>query len=151
MAKSNIYPPVKFPVMGRPLKYTPDELEKKFVDYVEWCRKNPIVTGSSVTNTSVDGRSYGSATQEEKPRLVSIGGFLIHIGATRRWWRELDDSKMDFSPVKDLIREFCEQYQKEMAAAGIFNGNIISRLLGLADKHEVEAEVKDYDFKFGGQ
>lgn len=139
MANENLYPPVHFPVMGRPLKYTPAKLQEKFVEYVQWCKDNPIVLGTKVSNTSVEGIPYGSVTTEEKPRLVSIGGFLVYIGATRSWWGELDRAKQDFSAVKDLIRGFCEEYQKEMAAANIFNANIISRLLGLADKQQVEA------------
>lgn len=148
--KNNIYPPVNFPKLGRPLKYTPAELQDKFVEYVKWCKDNPIIVGTCVENTSVDGNKYGSTTKEEKPRLVSISGFLVYIGATRSWWGELDRAKEDFSAVKGLIREFCEAYQKEMAATGLFNGNIISRLLGLADKQQVEGQL-DYNFKFGGE
>ena len=104
------------------------------MEYVDWCRENPIVLTTETKNTSVEGIKYGSEQVEKKPRLVSIGGFLVFIGATRSWWGELDRSQQDFSAVKALIREFCEAYQKEMAATGIFNGNIISRLLGLAEK-----------------
>ena len=141
MANENFYPPVRFPEKGRPLKYTPVKLQEKFVEYVQWCKDNPIVLGTKVSNTSVEGIPYGSVTTEEKPRLVSIGGFLVYIGATRSWWGELDRAKQDFSAVKDLIRGFCEEYQKEMAATGIFNANIISRLLGLADKKQVETNA----------
>lgn len=143
MANENLYPPVRFPERGRPLKYTPKMLKEKFVEYVKWCEDNPIVLGTETKNTSVEGSPYGSSTIEMKPRLVSIGGFLVYIGATRRWWGELDDSKQDYSVVKDLIREFCESYQKEMAAAGIFNGNIISRLLGLVDKQQQEQHIEN--------
>lgn len=138
MANENLYPPVRFPERGRPLKFTPAQLAEKFVEYVEWCKNNPIVLGTQVSNTSVDGHPYGSTTTEEKPRLVSIGGFLVFIGSTRSWWGELDRAKQDFSAVKELIRDFCENFQKEMAANGIFNAQIISRLLGLADKQQVE-------------
>lgn len=143
MANENLYPPVHFPTRGRPLKYTPKRLQEKFVEYVKWCKDNPIVIGTEIKNTSVEGIPYGSKTIEKKPRLVSIGGFLVYIGASRRWWGELDDSKQDYSAVKDLIREFCESYQKEMAAAGIFNGNIISRLLGLVDKQQQESRIEN--------
>ena len=44
----------------------------------------------------------------------------------------------EFLKVKEKIKNYCESYQKEMAAAGIFKENIISRLLGLKDKKEVE-------------
>ena len=48
----------------------------------------------------------------------------------------------EFSRVKSSIRTYCEDYQKEMASAEIFNANIISRLLGLADKQMVKNEEK---------
>ena len=139
MDNEYLIPPVKFADKGRPLKYTPKELAEKFVEYVEWCKNNPIILGTEVKNTSVDGREYGNTTKEMKPRLVSVAGFLVFIGESSRWWGELNDSKrQDFSVVKALIREYCEAFQKEMAANNIFNGNIISRLLGLADKQQVE-------------
>lgn len=134
----NAYPEVRFN-LGRPLKYTPKQLAEKFVEYVHWCKDNPIRVGTETTNTSVDGRNYGSVSVEEKPRLVSIGGFRVFLGVSSRWWTELDESKtQDFSSVKALIHDFCVEYQKEMASNNIFNGNIISRLLGLADKQQVE-------------
>lgn len=138
-ANQNLYPPVKFKELGRPLKYTPKQLAEKFAEYVDWCRKNPIVVGTKTENTSVEGIAYGAKTYEEKPRLVSIGGFLVYIGATKQWWADLDNSKKaSFSDLKAHIREFCEAFQKEMASANVFNGNIISRLLGLADKQQVD-------------
>ena len=143
MANENLYPPVHFPGKGRPLKYTPKRLQEKFVEYVQWCRENPIIITTEMKNTSVEGIKYGSKQVESKPRLVSIGGFLVFIGATRSWWGELDRAKEDFSAVKALIREFCEAYQKEMAAAGIFKENLISRLLGLVDKQQQEQRVEN--------
>lgn len=146
----NIYPPVNFK-LGRPLKYTPEELNKKFLEYVDWAQKHPIKIRTSVEGTSVNGANYGTTTTEEKPRLVSIGGFLVFLGVTKQWWSDLDKSKKgDFSDLKALVRDFCEAYQKEMASAGMFKENIISRLLGLADKQQVEGQV-DYNFKFGGE
>lgn len=153
MAVDNIYPPVRFANKGgRPLNYTPEELATKFDEYVRWCQDNPIVLGSEEKSTAVDGTKYGKQTIEQKPRLVSIGGFLVYIGEDMSWWHRLDTrkAKEKFIKVKGYIREFCESYQKEMASAGIFNGNIISRLLGLADKQAVTAEV-DYKFKFGDE
>ena len=80
---------------------------------------------------------------EAIPRLVSVGGFLVWIGEDARWYSELEKGKEGerFSKVKAYIREYCENYQKEMASANIFNANIISRLLGLADKKEVAVDA----------
>ena len=66
--------------------------------------------------------------------------FLVFIGKTESWWKNLEEGKRaeEFLKVKEKIKNYCENYQKEMAAAGIFKENIISRLLGLKDKQEVE-------------
>ena len=148
----NIYPPVRFN-LGRPLKYTPQQLAEKFAEYVEWEKEHPIRIKTTETSTSVQGIPYGKEAVEEKPRLVSIEGFCIWLGEARRWWDELDNDdrkrKDEFARVKAKIREYCEKYQKEMASSGLFNANIISRLLGLADKQQVEGQM-NYTFNFGG-
>ena len=148
----DVYPPINFNTTGRPLKLTPDQLLEKFKEYVEWAKNNPIQTKVKVDAKSVQGENYGNTTTENKPRLVSVGGFCVYIGETSSWWTNLGKGKRgdEFLRVKALIREFCEDYQKEMASANIFNANIISRLLGLVDKQQVEADV-DFHFKFGDQ
>lgn len=149
----NIYPPVRFN-LGRPLKYTPKQLAEKFVEYVNWEKEHPIRIKVTETSTSAQGNTYGKESVEEKPRLVSIEGFCIWLGEARAWWTQLDnpDAKHrdEFSTVKAKIREYCEKYQKEMASSGLFNANIISRLLGLADRQQVEGKM-DYTFNFGGE
>lgn len=149
----NIYPPVRFN-LGRPLKYTPKQLAEKFVEYVNWADEHPIRIKTTETSTSVQGIPYGKEAVEEKPRLVSVGGFCVWLGELRQWWDGLDREgakhREEFSAVKSLIREYCEKYQKEMASSGLFNANIISRLLGLADRQQVEGKM-DYTFNFGGE
>lgn len=141
MANENIYPPFRY-TLGRPLKYQPTELLEKFREYVAWAKDNPIIVKQRTVNTTTQGKTYSSEAVIEKPRLVSISGFLVHLGATREWWDSLDRGKRgeEFSRVKSFVRGYCETYQKEMASNELFNANIISRLLGLADKKEVKAE-----------
>ena len=137
----NIYPEVRAQI-GRPLKFKPEQILAKFKEYVQWCKDNPIRLSTTVDAIAANGTHYGNTTAEEKPRLVSRGGFLVFLGASRQWWDQLDTNRtrqQDFLAVKGFIRDFCEEYQKEMASSGLFNGNIISRLLGLADKKQVEA------------
>lgn len=147
MANENIYPPFRNP-LGRPLKFTPKELAEKFAEFVQWCKDNPIIISTSVSYAN----GNWSESKEEKPRLISVGSFLVYIGAEDSWWAMLDKGKQgeEFLRVKANIKNFCVSYQKEMASAGIFKENIISRLLGLADKQQVEGQV-DYNFKFGGE
>ena len=136
----DVYPPFNYK-LGRPLKYQPDELLVKFQEYITWAKEHPIPIVRKVTNTTTKGDTYGSDSIERKPRLLSISGFLVFIGAGSDWWQSLDRDgakRADaFSRVKDFIREFCQSYQKEMASADIFNANIVSRLLGLADKKDI--------------
>lgn len=137
----DVYMPFNYK-LGRPLKYKPDELLEKFQEYVTWAKEHPIPIVKNVKNTTTKGDSYSSDATEHKPRLVSIGGFLVFLGAVREWWDSLDRGKRgeEFSRVKSFIRNYCEDYQKEMASAEIFNANIISRLLGLADKKDITSD-----------
>lgn len=139
MANENIYPTFRNP-LGRPLKYTPDQLAEKFAEFVQWCKDNPIVVKTRTTYAN----GNWAETCEEKARLVSIGAFHVFLGCDEVWWTQLSNGKRgaEFSKVKANIKNFCENYQKEMASAGIFKENIISRLLGLADKQKVESRTE---------
>lgn len=154
----NIYPPVINPLKrGRPLHYTPEALAEKFAEYVKWCDDHPIVIKRTAkqTNSSPAGpSSFDRDEIEEKPQLVSIGGFLVWLGEDERWYSELENGveAVNFSKVKSYIRAYCQQNQAKLASSGVFKENIISRLLGLADKQAVDAKVDgtiEYDVKFG--
>lgn len=133
--------PFKYTLGGRPLYYSPKELAEKFVEFVEWCNDNSFnIEQTKTTETMRDEKTETTSTSFV--RMVSVGSFLVFIGKTRRWWGELSNGKQGerFSAVKEAITEYCEEYQKEMAATGVFNANIISRLLGLADKKQIEGD-----------
>lgn len=126
--------PLKNP-LGRPPKYTPKQLWEEFEKYVQWCKDNPL---ADEINTEY-AKGY-SNSRNIKPRRLSVEGFQVWCGCSDSWWANLDKSKRaaEFLRVKTAIKKYCETYQIEMASAGLANGNIISRLLGLADKHEVK-------------
>lgn len=129
------------PLGGRPLHFTPKQLAEKFEEYVKWCEENEMVFEEQ--QKGLQGNGYvDKTTKTYKQRLISVHGFLVFIGKTSRWWGELSTGKHGdkFSVVKAQITEYCEDYQKELAASGHYNANIISRLLGLADKKEVTGE-----------
>lgn len=129
------------PLVGRPLHFTPKQLAEKFEEYVHWCEDNEMEIEEK--QKGIVGNGYvDKSTKNYKQRLVSVHGFLVFIGKTKRWWSQLSEGKQGekFSYLKESITEYCEDYQKEMAAAGVFNANIISRLLGLADKKELTGE-----------
>lgn len=68
--------------------------------------------------------------------MLSVADFCIYLGCSRNWWNELPD---DFLGVKEYISTYIDNFQMKGAAVGVFNANIVSRLLGLADKKQVSA------------
>ena len=129
------------PLVGRPLHFTPKQLAEKFGEYVKWCEEN--VMEFEERQKGIQGNGYiDKTTRNYKLRLISVHGFLVFIGKTKRWWSQLSEGKQGekFSYLKESITEYCEDYQKELAASGHYNANIISRLLGLADKKELTGE-----------
>lgn len=142
MSEMNVYPPFKASTFGRPLKFQPKKLLEKFEEYVEWCKEHPIVIEKSEAGKSGE-TAFNKTTENKVPRLVTIEGFFVYLGCSANWvwWSQLEKGTRgeEFSKVKAAIKGYCEQYQKEMASAGVFNANIVSRLLGLADKKAVEA------------
>jgi len=134
--------------LGKPPRYTPEQLAEKFVEFVKWCQDNPIV----VKTTTRYANGNWSEVEDKKPRLISLSAFELYAGVTDSWWAMLSKRARaeEYVRVKAEIKKLCESYQKEMASANLFNANIISRLLGLADKQQVEGKV-EYQFKFGGE
>lgn len=128
---------------GRPLKYKPAELLEKFKEYIQWLQDNRVEAESTfigMRGREKDTEDKSTTVRKQKLyRPATIAGFLVHLGASERWWKELDEGRngKEFSKVKSYIKEYCENNQIDGASIGIFNGNIISRLLGLADKNEV--------------
>lgn len=124
---------------GRPLDYTPEQLAYKFVEFLEWCKSHPIPIGKTTVNPK--GETFDEI--KDAPRMVSVAAFLVYIGKGKSWWAMLDSGERgeEFLTLKSRVREYCENYQVEMASTGLFKENIISRLLGLADKQNAVVEI----------
>ena len=124
---------------GRPLDFTPEQLANKFVEFLEWTKVHPIPLGETTVN--MKGESFDK--YKNAPRMVSIRAFLVYLGKSQEWWSMLNGGKRGdkFLVVKTRIREYCENYQIEMASTGLFKENIVSRLLGLADKTQTDATI----------
>lgn len=132
--------PFKNP-LGKPPRYTPEQLAEKFTEYVQWCKDNPI----ELKTTTTYANGNWAEVEDTKPRLICLSGFELFIGVSDSWWAMLAKRKRgeDYVRVKEQIKKLCETYQKEMASAGIFKENIISRLLGLADRQTQEQKIEN--------
>lgn len=117
---------------GKPRAYeTPEDLMEACVEYFEWCDINPLfedklmaVGGDAVNRNLI------------KKRAPTLQGLTTHLGIHRVTWNKWRTSQPDFADVIAMVDNAMEAIQLEGASAGIFNGQIISRLIGLVDKTE---------------
>ena len=126
---------------GRPRKYTPAQLLKEFETYVNdrWQRPIEIVEKEKgvIGNSRID-----KVKTKTIPHPLSVRDFCVHLGVGECWFRQLPE---DFSSVKSYIQGYLEDYQLKGAQAGVFNANIVSRLLGLADKKDITSGGEKID------
>lgn len=114
----------------KPLFETAQQLEQACFEYFDWVYENPL--------QSVELVKYaGEATQAVLPKMrpMTIMGLCIFLDITFQTWSNYRE-KADFIEVTERVEAIIYQYKFEGAAADLLNANIISRELGLADKHE---------------
>lgn len=124
-----------------------DVLMKELVAYVKWNEENPEKRAELV--------KYEGEAKEETvsvKRLMSIKAFCIYLGVGSTYFRDfraalrvkdpakLTQEDMDFSAVINVIDDVIETQQLSGAASGFFNGNIISRLIGLVDRKDITTD-----------
>lgn len=128
---------------GRDKLFTsPELLWEAACEYFQWCDENPWETKQTVTKTN--GKEVREAPTS---RPYSLSGLCLYLNANQWWWHQfkagLDDKDdKDFSHIISRIEDIIETQQFEGATVGVFNANIISRKLGLADKQQQEITGK---------
>lgn len=113
---------------GGPRKFeTPDELRAKCFEYFEWADDHPLE----------EEKVFGTGIRMTlgKTRVFTQRGMCLFIGIAAPTWREYK-ARPEFSDVCGEIEDIIYVQKFESAAAGLVNGNIVARELGLADKME---------------
>lgn len=77
-----------------------------------------------------------TVAQANKMRAMSIRGFLVFCGVTRKRWDSYKE-RDDYTGLCEYIEDVFWTHNFEGAAAGLLNATIVARDLGLADKSEV--------------
>lgn len=132
-------------VGGRPRKVkTPEELWEKFLQYKKETEANPYVREYVETHS-------GGKTKINKvttPVPLSMMGLCVYLEVGEEYLRQLPP---EFSGVIQKIKVVTGEQQYRYASMGVYKENIISRMLGLADRKEVqhEGEVNISTFKWG--
>lgn len=119
---------------GRPRAYTPEALEAKFEEYVEWAKANPRYNNRVLSDGSI------IAIPTERP--LTLSSFAVFAQIVPRTFREYE--KLDeFSLVCARVRAKIESDQMEGAMCEQYNPTIASRVLQLTDRHDVTTDGKE--------
>lgn len=113
-----------------------NDLYNACVEYFKWIADNPL-------ESEKVGFSKGKVQRAivTHPHAMTIWGISSFIGITSRTWYEWRKNRPDLKAVIEWAEEIIKQQKFSGAAAGLLNANIISRELGLADKHIQETVV----------
>ena len=113
--------------VGRPRAYTPEALEAKFEEYVEWVKANPVY---------INKVSAGEIIPVPTQRPLTLVGFCQFAKISRQNFYE-------FSDILTCVREAIEADQLEGALCGQYDSGIVARVLHLADRQDVTTNGKE--------
>lgn len=125
---------------------TPEKLLELFREYVIDAKSKPYLKHDFV------GKD-GDSVRRELERPLSWVGFECYlfdqeiISNLSSYEANADNSYETYLPIIHVCKQFIKKDQLEGASAGVYNGNIISRILGLADKSEVKVDTFDVTLK----
>ncbi len=107
------------------------QFEDTVADYFEWYEAHPLLEAKAFAYE-------GEVTIAHVPKLrvMTESSLASFIGVSERTLREWKSSRPDLAPV---LLNACQRIRDQKfhgAASGFFNAMIISRDLGLAEKHE---------------
>ncbi|MEY2738676.1 MAG: hypothetical protein RL259_585 [Bacteroidota bacterium] len=118
-----------------PKKYTPEELWQKSCEYFCWCNENPIYKNEAIKG----GDMAGTIIDIPMQRPLSIEGLCIYLNISDETFKnyEKKEGYETFFGVCSHIRKIIDTQHFEGGMVGIFNANIVTRKLGLAEKSEL--------------
>ena len=124
----------KWKRIGRPRKYeTPVHLWMSACEYFEYNDDNPLEKNEAVKSGDMAGMIIAVPVRRPYTKV----GLASFTGLTAGYVKELKQDP-EFSTVMELIDSVIETQQVEAAIAGLANPLIVSRLLGLTDKMEID-------------
>ena len=126
---------------------SPEVMLQAAYEYFEDNSKNPWYKKEVVKS----GELAGSIIDVPAETPLSMRALSMYLGVHSKYFEEFkrnlppeDKAKPNgFSAVISHIEDIIQRQQIEGAALGVYNGNIISRLVGLVDKTDVTSKGKE--------
>lgn len=129
----------------QPIFKNSEDLLRAALAYFDYVMDTPIISIKPMA-------SGGGIDLVEVPlrKAFTIQGLCVHAGITRMsWynWRNTkgDQYRPDLAEAIASIEDLMQDDSLTGSQAGIYNANIVSRLLGLIDKSEIKQEIVDKD------
>lgn len=122
---------------------TPDQLWENFMEYSDWCEKNPLKEQQLIKRKVTRDEEIVGRYQLNRMRAMTKDSFALACGLSG--WQVIESYKergKDFIEVITRIEKYIYDQKFTGAAAGFLNSNIIARDLGLATKAEISGEIK---------
>lgn len=113
---------------------SPEHLWQCCVEYFRWVEDNPLYAPETV-------KYMGQATLTAVPkmRIMTVTGLTLFLGTTNKTWYNYRD-RPGFDVICEQVEEIMKNQKLTGAANDLLNANIISRLLGLVDKQNIESQ-----------
>lgn len=117
---------------AKPKFKSPDELWEKACGYFEWVEQNPLLEHKPyVVNGVIEDH------QIIKMRPMTVVGLCLHLNIDHQTLQNYE-KKEEFKSTIEMIKNVIYEQKFSGAAAGLLNGSLIARELGLADNTKQE-------------
>lgn len=135
--------------VGRPHKIADaEELWNKFTEYCKYVDDNPWQIKSASNSLNDGGKDKKNSIRQDvnvRQRAYTLYGFCAYAGIFSKW-ADFKRTNIDREGFKDVIHAIenaiCAQ-QIDGAMINQFDGNLVARLNGIADKQINEITGKD--------
>ena len=121
---------------GREPKYKPEELWKKFIEYMQWLSDNPIYEYKAMNVNKT-----AEVIPVPKMRAATMTGFCLFADITLRTYENYR-KREDYFRVLSRIDAAIRTQKFEGAAAEQLNPMLVARDLGLRDAQQVDHTTK---------
>ncbi len=129
--------------VGRPRKFTPDEIEKRWEKYKAKCDGNVKKRQVTTTTTDADGNKVKETTVSDvlSPLTYTIDGFCLFLPLSRRLWADYREDE-DYAEVCERIEDECKDNARARFEDGTLNTRLAGIWLGRYPEYRTQQETK---------
>lgn len=115
---------------------SPEDFERLAMEYIQWVKDNPV-------EKTITAAFQGVISYEKVPhsRPMTQYGLAAHMGVGLSTLKDYG-ARDEYSAMFKQVCAIMTAWNVDGATCGDMNGNIISRIEGLADKQESDTTVK---------